>query len=280
MDAVADDPFVYYDDTDDDPLTHTAWKDSDMSVQFADGTEATPPLASVEVQGYVYDALVRGAHLLRTVLDDPELADVLEQRARTLREQFEDAFWLPERTYYAAALTDDGRHVDAYTSNVGQCLWSGIVDPDRADAVVDRLFSEELYSGWGVRSMSTADAGYSPVSYHIGSIWPHDNSLIALGLARYGYADRVESLSRDVLDAASNLTDNRMPEVFCGFSDETDPVRYPASCEPQAWGAGTPYALARALLDVAPPGPGEGSLPGEEFGLTNAALELFEPTGQ
>lgn len=278
MDTVADDPFVYYDATDDDPLTHTAWKDSDMSVQFADGTEATPPLASAEVQGYVYDALQRGAHLLRTVRDEPARADDLETRAATLREQFNEAFWLPERSYYAAAVTGDGRRVDTYTSNVGQCLWSGIVDPDRADAVVDRLFSEELYSGWGVRSMSTADAGYSPVSYHIGSVWPHDNSLIALGLARYGYADRVEQLSKDVLDAASNFTDNRMPEVFCGFSDETSPVRYPASCEPQAWGAGTPYALVRALTGVVSPGPDDPQLPSDEFGLTPAALEQFEPS--
>ncbi|WP_248518134.1 amylo-alpha-1,6-glucosidase [Salinarchaeum laminariae] len=280
MDADVDDPFVYYDATEDDPLTHTAWKDSDMSVQFADGTEATPPLASAEVQGYVYDALQRGARMLRTVRDDPDRADTLENRAATLHDRFNETFWLPERSYYAAAVTGDGQRVDAYTSNVGQCLWSGIVDPDRADAVVDRLFSEELYSGWGVRSMSTADAGYSPVSYHIGSVWPHDNSLIALGLAQYGYADRVEQLSKDVLDAASNFTDNRMPEVFCGFSDQTSPVRYPASCEPQAWGAGTPYALVRALIGVVP---SESDVPpvlSDEFGLTSATLRRFEARGR
>ena len=276
MDAVVDDPFVYYEATEDDPLTHSAWKDSDMSVQFADGTNALPPLASAEVQGYVYDALRRGGHLLRTILDDPARADALETRAATLRERFTDTFWLPDRSYYAAALTGDGTRVDAYTSNVGQCLWSGIVDSDRADAVVERLFSEELYSGWGVRSMSTADDGYSPVSYHIGSVWPHDNSLIALGLARYGYTDRVEQLSKDLLDAASNLSDNRMPEVFCGFSNDTSPVRYPASCEPQAWGAGTPYALVRALTGVTPPGPDVPQHPSSEFGLTSAAIEQFE----
>ena len=276
MDAVVDDPFVYYEATEDDPLTHSAWKDSDMSVQFADGTNAMPPLASAEVQGYIYDALRRGGHLLRTILDDPARADALETRAATLRERFTDTFWLPDRSYYAAALTGDGTRVDAYTSNVGQCLWSGIVDSDRADAVVERLFSEELYSGWGVRSMSTADDGYSPVSYHIGSVWPHDNSLIALGLARYGYTDRVEQLSKDLLDAASNLSDNRMPEVFCGFSNDTSPVRYPASCEPQAWGAGTPYALVRALTGVTPPGPDVPQHPSSEFGLTSAAIEQFE----
>ncbi|GAB3686672.1 amylo-alpha-1,6-glucosidase [Salinarchaeum chitinilyticum] len=280
MDAVSDDPFVYYDATDDDSLTHTAWKDSDMSVQFADGTEATPPLASAEVQGYVYDALQRGATLFRTVRDDPDRASHLEARAATLRDRFNEAFWLPERSYYAAALTGDGRRVDTSTSNVGQCLWSGIVDPDRADAVVDRLFSEALYSGWGVRSMSAADAGYSPVSYHIGSVWPHDNSLIALGLARYGYHDRVEQLSKDVLGAAGTFTDNRMPEVFCGFSDATTPVRYPASCEPQAWGAGTPYALVRALTGMVSPETDVPRSPDGEFGLTPAALEKFESQGQ
>lgn len=275
MDAVADDPFVYYDTTSDDRLIHTAWKDSDMSVQFADGTEATPPLASAEVQGYTYDALNRGVHLLGTVLDEPKRADALESRANRIYKQFNNTFWLPGRSYYAAALTGDGQRVDAYTSNVGQCLWSGIIDPDRTDAIVDRLFSDELHSGWGIRSMSTADDGYSPVSYHIGSVWPHDNSLIALGLARYGYDDRVEQLSKSVLDAASNYTDNRIPEVFCGFSDQTKPIGYPESCEPQAWGAGTPYALVRALSGVKPPGSGVSQNPSDEADFMSAAVKWF-----
>lgn len=275
MDAVVDDPFVYYDTTDDNRLTHTAWKDSDMSVQFADGTEATPPLASAEVQGYTYDALIRGGHLLRTVLDESKRADALKSRARQIRKRFNETFWLPEQSYYAAALTGNGQQVDAYTSNVGQCLWSGIIDHDRSDAVVEQLFSDKLYSGWGIRSMSTAEDGYSPVSYHIGSVWPHDNSLIALGLVRYGYIDRVTELSKSVLDAASNHTDNRMPEVFCGFSNETQPIGYPESCEPQAWGAGTPYALIRALAGVEPPGPGASQSPSDEFNLTPATLEWF-----
>jgi len=275
MDAVADDPFVYYDTTGDDRLIHTAWKDSDMSVQFADGTEATPPLASAEVQGYTYDALIRGVHLLGTILDEPKRADALESRASRIYNQFNETFWLPGRSYYAAALTGDGQRVNAYTSNVGQCLWSGIIDPDRTDVIVNQLFSDELYSGWGIRSMSTADNGYSPVSYHIGSVWPHDNSLIALGLARYGYADRVEQLSKSILDAASNHTDNRIPEVFCGFSDQTKPIGYPESCEPQAWGAGTPYALVRALSGVKPPGSSISQNPSDEPGFMPTAVEWF-----
>ncbi|TKX72926.1 MULTISPECIES: glycogen debranching N-terminal domain-containing protein [Halorubrum] len=275
MDAVADDPFVYYDTTDDSRLVHTAWKDSDMSVQYADGTEATPPLASAEVQGYTYDALTRGVHLLSTVLDEPNRADALESRANQIYKQFNRKFWLPGRSYYAAALTGDGQRVDAYTSNVGQCLWSGIIDPDRTDTIVDQLFSDKLYSGWGIRSMSTADDGYSPVSYHIGSVWPHDNSLIALGLARYGYDDRVEQLSKSILDAASNHTDNRIPEVFCGFSDQTKPISYPESCEPQAWGAGTPYALVRALSGVNPPDSDVSQNSSDESGFISAAVEWF-----
>jgi glycogen debranching enzyme len=123
--------------------------------------------------------------------------------------------------------------------------------------------------------MSTADDGYSPVSYHIGSVWPHDNSLIALGLARYGYDDRVEQLSKSILDAATNHTDNRIPEVFCGFSDQTKPIGYPESCEPQAWAAGTPYALLRALSGVKPPGSGVSQNSSDESGFISAAVEWF-----
>lgn len=275
IDDVADDPFVYYHESDSGQPRHTAWKDSEMSVQFADGTRATPPLASAEVQGYTYDALVRAADLLRTELDDPVRADNLEERAVKIYNQFNEEFWLPERQFYAAALTDDGRCADTLTSNVGQCLWSGIIDPDRVDAVVERLFSDELYSGWGIRSMATSDRGYSPVSYHIGSVWPHDNSLIALGLAEYGYLERVERLASDLFDAICHWQDFRIPEVFCGFSDETNPVRYPASCEPQAWGAGTPYALTRAIVNASSAGSDPPEPLYQHFGLQTQNLDKF-----
>lgn len=280
-DAIEDgpnDPFVYYQPAPTDQLTHTAWRDSEMSVQFSDGTRASPPLASAEVQGYAYDALLRGANLLRGPFDDDESARRLEDLGKHVRERFNETFWLPERDFYATAVAEDGRLVDSLASNVGQCLWSGVVDTKRAESVVEQLFASEFYTGWGIRSMATSDAGYSPVSYHVGSVWPHDNSLIALGLARYGYNDRVEQLAADLFDATCRFGTQRFPEVFCGFSDETQPVTYPASCEPQAWGAGSAYALIRALLGVSPPGPSDPVLPADQFGLGEDALALFTPS--
>ncbi|PSP93411.1 hypothetical protein BRC91_09910 [Halobacteriales archaeon QS_4_62_28] len=260
IDRTGDDPFLYYEGSD-DGLTHKAWRDTADSIQFADGTVAEPPLASVEVQGYVYDALLRASDLARR-RDRAETADRWRARAREIRDAFADTFWLSDRSYFGAALTGDGRVVDSVTSNVGHCLWSGIVPEARADAVVERLLDDGLNSGWGVRTMSRRAAGYSPVSYHVGSVWPHDNALVALGTNAYGYREATEQIATDVLDACLAMDDRRVPELYCGFDDSHPPQRYPAACEPQAWGAGTPFAMTRALFDLQP---GEdGPVPGTD----------------
>lgn len=249
-DPASDDPFIYYDRPDAEGLEHGGWKDTTFGVQFADGDPADPPLASVEVQGYAYDAYRRGAELARE-LGDPEAAKTYERRADTLRDAFEDAFWMPDESFYAAALTADGRQADTVTSNVGHCLWSDVIPTDRASEVADRLLADDLFTGWGIRTLSADAGGYSPVSYHSGSVWPHDNALVALGLTRYGFRERAERVARGILDAGRRF-EGSLPELFCGFDDR--PVRYPASCEPQAWSAGTPFALLRAVfaLDPAP----------------------------
>jgi glycogen debranching enzyme len=249
VDRIGDDPFLYYTASPGDGLHHKGWRDTEASVQFADGEHAEPPLATAEVQGYAYDAYRRVAGLLDG-RGDPGRGATYRDRAATLAERFDEGFWLADRRYYATARTADGRLVDSLASNVGHCLWSGAVPEPRAAAVAERLQKPTLNAGWGVRTMSARDAGYSPVSYHAGGIWPHDVSLIALGLARYGFHDAAESLALDVLDASTHFDDHRLPELYCGFDDATGPQKYAAACEPQAWGAGAPYLVLRALFDL------------------------------
>lgn len=250
--AIGDDPFLYYRSAGRVDLVHKAWRDSNHSVRFRDGTPASPPLASAEVQGYLYDALRRAASLVRDVDGDHERAAEYESRAADLRRRFDEVFWLEDRAFHAAALTADGRRVDSITSNVGQCLWSGIVDEARADAVADRLTSDDLFTGWGVRTMSSRDGGYDPVAYHTGSVWPHDTSLVAIGLSGYGYHDAAERLAVGLLDASTYFPHGSLPEVFCGFDSSSAPKPFPATCVPQAWAAGAPLALLRALFGLEP----------------------------
>ncbi|MFC7078055.1 amylo-alpha-1,6-glucosidase [Haloarcula halophila] len=245
-----DDPFLYYCEADSTGVVHKAWRDTERSVQFADGRPADAPLASAEVQGYVYDAYRRTAAMARERGQEADAREY-ERRAERIAKWFDADFWLPNREYYGTALTSDGRVVDSTTSNVGHCLWSGIVDPDRADAVVETLLDDGLNTGWGVRTMSSEDAGYSPVSYHVGSVWPHDNALVALGAAGYGFHEAAERIATDVLEACRTFDRQRVPELYCGFADET-PYQYPSACEPQAWGASTPLALLRALFGLDP----------------------------
>ena len=248
--AVGENPFLYYRHLGRSGVTHQVWRDSANGVQNADGAPATPPLASASVQGYRYDALRRAAALVAAVDEDvPRAADLLA-RADALAERFDEAFWLPDRGFYATALTEPGCRVDSVTSVAGHCLWSGIVPTGRADAVVDRLLDDDLFSGWGIRTLSAAEEGYSPVSYHAGGVWPHDNALAALGFARYGRHDAVERLVRGQFDAFSEFSNNSVPELFCGFEAETAPVTYPSACRPQVWAAAAPFGLLRALLDV------------------------------
>ena len=235
-------------------LVNQSWKDSGNSQLFHDGRQADPPIAPCEVQGYVYDAKRRAAELAREVWRERELAERLDEDAAELCRRFNDAFWCEERGgYYALALDGDKNRVDSLTSNIGHLLWSGIVPPERVDAVVDQLMGEDLWSGWGVRTMSAADAGFNPLSYHNGTVWPHDNSLIAWGLANAGRWPEAHRIIRRMLNAAGHFR-WQLPEVFAGFSRTATPfpIAYPTAARPQAWAAGTPVLLVQLLLGLRP----------------------------
>ena len=236
-------------------LRHQCWKDSWNSILFANGDLAEPPIASCEIQGYVFDAKRRCARLAEEVWGDRALAERLWAEAKALRRRFEADFWLEDRGFYALALDRDKRPVDSLTSNIGHLLWSGIASPERAAAVARLLLSEELFSGWGVRTMAAGEAGYSPISYHNGTVWPHDNSLIAHGLARYGHRSEAARICVALLQAAAHFDDG-LPEVFAGYARELTrhPVEFPTACQPQAWAAAAPLLFVRTLLGLEPEG--------------------------
>ena len=248
------DGFVEYKKRSRRGLDNQSWKDSHDSQRFADGRLADPPIAPCEVQGYVYDAKRRMAELAREVWRDRELADRLEREAEELRAKFNEHFWIEERNgYYALALDAQHERVDSICSNIGHLLWSGIVPAERVDAVVDHLMGDALWSGWGVRTMSTEDRGYNPLAYHNGTVWPHDNSLIAWGLARYGRWPEAHRVIRQMLTAARHF-DYQLPEVFAGLprTETRFPIAYPTAARPQAWAAGTPVLLLQLLLGLRP----------------------------
>jgi glycogen debranching enzyme len=258
-------------------LENQSWKDSGDSQRFRDGRFARPPIAPAEVQGYVYDAKRRLAEVARDAWDDPELAVRLERQAAELRARFDDAFWVPDRGgYYALALDGDKERVDALCSNIGHLLWSGIVPEERVEPIVDALTRHELWSGWGFRTMSTSDAAYSPLSYHNGTVWPHDTALAAWGLARYGRWPAVRRVAVALVEAARHFSWS-LPEVFAGFerSETPFPIGYPTAARPQAWAAGTPLLLLRLLLGLEPDAVGGrlGTLPGVEP-LDHVSLSL------
>ena len=239
-------------------ITCMGWKDSADSVFDADGHDLSAPIALIEVQGYAYRARLDAAMLLRGGHDEAG-AEQQERKAEALRARVEDLFWLPESGFYAHALDADKQPARVLTSNAGQLLWSGLPSPERAKLVAERLFGPELWSGWGVRTVGQAAARYNPVSYHNGSVWPHDNAMIALGLARYGLNDAAARIASAQLEAATLTPDARLPELFAGYSREqipglpdSPPVPYPASCHPQAWAAATPFALLQAVTGFGP----------------------------
>ncbi|MBT2522614.1 glycogen debranching N-terminal domain-containing protein [Arthrobacter sp. ISL-28] len=242
------DGFVEYERLNDRGLINQGWKDSWDGINFADGRLAEPPIALCEVQGYVYTAYLSRAWMAYDA-GDAALAEELADRAAQLKKQFNEQFWMPERGYYAVALDGRKRQVDACASNMGHCLWHGIVDDDKAPQVAERLMSREMFSGWGVRTLASDMGAYNPVSYHNGSVWPHDNALIATGLLRYGFVAEAQRISTALLEAAE-YSEGRLPELFCGFSrDEfAEPVPYPTACSPQAWAATTPIHLLTSLM--------------------------------
>ncbi|MFI6130911.1 glycogen debranching N-terminal domain-containing protein [Micromonospora sp. NPDC051141] len=236
-------------------LPNQCWKDSPDAISYSDGRLPEFPRATCELQGYAYDAKLRGARMARELWGDPAYADRLEREAAALKERFNRDFWIPEREYYALALDPQGRRVDALTSNIGHLLWSGIVDDARAPAVAAHLLGPRLFSGWGVRTLADDQGRYNPIGYHIGTVWPFDNSIIAWGLWKYGFREEAGRICEAMLDA-SRYFDGRLPEAFAGYERAlTDyPVEYPTACSPQAWSAGTPLLLLRVMLGLEPQG--------------------------
>ena len=249
-----DDGFVEYHRQTERGLANQSWKDSGDSQRFHDGHLADPPIAPVEVQGYVYDAKLGLAEIARKAWRDAELADRLEQEAAELHARFNEAFWTPDRGgFYVLALDGEKRQVDSRCSNMGHLLWSGIVPPERVDAVADQLLSESLWSGWGIRTMASDEAAFNPLSYHNGTVWPHDSALGAWGLARHGHVEASRRVSRALIEAAGHFGWS-LPEVFAGFprTETPFPIAYPTAARPQAWAAGTPILLVRVLLGLEP----------------------------
>jgi glycogen debranching enzyme len=236
-------------------LENQCWKDSWNSIVFANGELAKLPRATCEIQGYVYDAKMRCARLARLFWNDPVLADKLERQAADLKVRFNKDFWIEDGGFFALALDGDKRPVDSLTSNIGHLLWSGIVDGDKAKKCVEQLTSDKLFSGWGVRTMASNMKGYNPIGYHVGTVWPHDNSFIAAGLRRYGYGAEAASIALGILEAAEYFN-SRLPEAFAGYPRDMTrfPVEYPTACSPQAWATGTPLLLLTTMLGIQPVG--------------------------
>jgi glycogen debranching enzyme len=232
-------------------LENQCWKDSWGSIVFADGTLASFPRATCELQGYAYDAKIRTARLAREVWNDEKWATELEKQAGDLRRRFNEDFWIRERGFFAVALDGTKRRVDSLTSNIGHLLWSGIADDEKAEACVRHLMGDELFSGWGIRTMGTREGSYNPIGYHVGTVWPHDTSLVAWGLRRYGYREEAARLATAMFEAAA-LFNHRLPEAFGGYPRAATrfPVEYPTACSPQAWASGAPLLFIRTLIGL------------------------------
>ena len=251
-------------------LAHQGWKDSNDSVFHADGVLAEGPIALCELQGYAFAAR-RGAATLAKALGDDARSESLAARAEELRAQFEDAFWIDELGTYGIALDGEKRLCRVRTSNPGHCLWSGIVAPERAPRVAEELMSDAMFSGWGIRTLAAGQSRYNPMSYHDGSVWPHDNAIAALGLARAGYPNHAARVMNAIFDASRHFDLARLPELFCGFSRRPGegPTRYPVACSPQAWAAGSVFMLLQACLGL------EADAVTGSIHLDNARLPLF-----
>ncbi|WFE28701.1 glycogen debranching N-terminal domain-containing protein [Solwaraspora sp. WMMD791] len=234
-------------------LENQCWKDSWDAISYRDGRLSALPRATCELQGYAYDAKIRGARLAREFWHDPAYADQLERQAAELKARFNRDFWVADGEYYALALDPDGTPVDALASNMGHLLWSGIVEPSRARKVADHLLGPAMFSGWGVRTLAETEARYNPVGYHVGTVWPFDNSIIAWGLRRYGFADEAARIAEGMIEA-SEYFDGRLPEAFAGYRRDLTgyPVEYPTACSPQGWSAGAVLLLLRTMLGLTP----------------------------
>lgn len=245
------DGFIEYARRSSSGLVNQGWKDSWDSVRFSDGRIAEPPIALVEAQGYVYSARL-GMAAIYDRIGCAEKAAEQRAKAEYLKEAVQAAFWMPDQGYFAMALDGRKRQVDSITSNPGHLLWSGLPDDGMAQQIVERIMAPDMFSGWGIRTMSSEMYGYNPISYHNGTVWPHDNSLIIAGMQRYGHSDQARQAADGLLDAAQVFTLQRLPELFCGFERRQTPfpVDYPVACSPQAWAAGTIVQLIQICLGL------------------------------
>ena len=247
------DGFVEYERATPHGLVNQGWKDSFDGITHPSGALPHAPIALAEVQGYVYGALLRAVRAGGSVRRPRTCPESWPQQADALKRAFNDRFWLPHRGHFALALDGDKQPVESLASNMGHCLWTGIVDEQHAPEVAAALVSPEMFSGFGVRTLASSMGAYNPMSYHNGSIWPHDNALVAAGLRRYGFVEEAQQVVRGLLDAAEAFG-GRLPELFCGFDRDAfpGPIPYPTACAPQAWAAATPLLLLRVLLGLEP----------------------------
>ncbi|MED1201822.1 amylo-alpha-1,6-glucosidase [Heyndrickxia acidicola] len=247
-----EDMFIEYHQESSKGIANQGWKDSGDSVVHRNGDYAKTPIALAEVQGYVYQAKMGIADIFET-LGKAEAAKRLREQAQELKVKFHEAFWMEEHGFYAIALDQDKKQVGTITSNPGHILLSGMLEKENEKAVVETLVSPKMFSGYGIRTMGEGEAAYNPMSYHDGSIWPHDNSMILLGMSKAGYTDAASVVMNGLLEAAKGFEYNRLPELFCGYSDSLGkPIKYPVACSPQAWAAGTPLLMVQSLLGLYP----------------------------
>jgi glycogen debranching enzyme len=232
-------------------LVNQGWKDSEDSVSHANGSLAAPPIALAEVQGYFYAALT-GAADVASILGDTASADALRREAQHLFDRFNRDFWMEQDSFYALALDGAKRPCEVIASNAGHCLWTGIVPDDRAALVAKRLLAEDMFSGWGIRTLCARERRYNPMSYHNGSVWPHDNAIAAAGFRRYRLGTFVLGVASAVFDASRHFERGRLPELFCGFERRPGhgPISYPVACSPQAWASGSALQLLTAMLGL------------------------------
>ena len=249
------DGFIEYAERASGGVRNQGWKDSSDSLLYPDGRPAELPVALVEVQGYVYQAKV-GLSRIFERLGQSVMAERLAREAAELRRRFELSFWLDKEQFYAQGLDRNKTPIPSITSNPAHCLWAGIIDPERAEILRDRLMAPDMFSGWGIRTLSSDSPHYNPMSYHNGTIWPHDNSIAAAGLRRYRHAAAAGQVIDGIMEAGVRMPDYRLPELFCGFRRDTQynngPAEYLVSCNPQAWGAGAAFHLMQTALGIVP----------------------------
>lgn len=253
LDETTEGQYLTYRRTSAEGLENQGWKDSGDSVMHIDGTLATPPIAICEAQAYLYAARIELSQLA-AILGHHAMSERLTEQAAALKKAFIEDFWMEDEKFVALALDAQRRKVEVLSSNPGHCLFTGILDDEKANAVADRLLGKELFTDWGIRTLSAATVAFNPMSYHNGSIWPHDNAIIAEGFRRLGRVEDVHRILKSLFDMAQNEPDFRLPELVCGFDREASnsPINYPVSCSPQAWAAGSMFQLLKACINLQP----------------------------